>query len=63
MLELVRDSQMIVPSPMLDDDYIEKMANFYTSDAAKAIFPNLHKIPFEKWLYRQYFLNFEKSGI
>ncbi|MGG3466332.1 hypothetical protein ABES02_02030 [Neobacillus pocheonensis] len=61
MLELVRDNRMVMCFPLLDDDYIEKMANFYTSETAQVIFPNLHKIPFEKWLYRQYFLSFEKT--
>jgi hypothetical protein len=61
MLELVRDNRMFECFPLLDDDYIEKMAKFYTSETAQVIFPNLHKIPFEKWLYRQYFLNFEKT--
>lgn len=58
MLELVRDNRMVTAFPLRDDDYIEKMANFYTSETAQIIFPNLHKIPFEKWLYRQYFLYF-----
>jgi hypothetical protein len=58
MLDLVRDNRMVTAFPLLDDDYIEKMANFYTSETAQIIFPNLHKIPFEKWLYRQYFLYF-----
>jgi hypothetical protein len=62
MLKLVRDSQLLKQYPMLDDDYIEKMANFYTSECARVIFPNLHKIPFEEWLFRQYLLTFEKSG-
>lgn len=61
MLKLVRDNQLLKQYPMLDDDYIEKMANFYTSEAAKAIFPNLHKIPFAEWLFRQYVLNFENG--
>jgi hypothetical protein len=60
MLELVRDSRMVFP--VLDDEYIEKMANFYTSETAQVIFPNLHRIPFEEWLYRQYFLMFKRSG-
>lgn len=60
MLESVRDHRMFECFPLLDDDYIEKMAHFYTSETARIIFPNLHEIPFEKWLYRQYFLNFEK---
>jgi hypothetical protein len=60
MLELVRDNRMADGFPLLDDDYIERMAQFYTSDTAQIIFPNLHKLSFEEWLYRQYFLNFEK---
>jgi hypothetical protein len=59
MLQMVRDSEM-VDLPLLNDDYIERMANYYTSEAAQVIHPYLHKIPFEKWLYRQYFLDFEK---
>jgi hypothetical protein len=61
-LEVVRDNRMVKRFPMLEDNYIEKMANFYTSDAAQVIFPNLHKIPFNEWIYRQYFLTFERIG-
>ena len=61
-LKLVRDNRMLKRFPMLEDDYIEKMANFYTSDAAQVIYPNLHTIPFADWLYRQYFLMFDSIG-
>lgn len=61
VLEQVRDNRMLMVFPMLDDDYIEKMANFYTSEAALVIFPNLHHIPFSEWLYRQYFLRLEQT--
>ncbi len=61
-LKVIRDHQMLRRFPLLDDEYIEKMANFYTSEAAQVIFPNLHKIPFEEWIYRQYFLRFEEIG-
>jgi hypothetical protein len=60
LLELVRDNRMV--NPILDDDYIEKMANFYTSEAAQLIYPNLQKVPVEEWLYRQYFSRFKKIG-
>lgn len=62
MLKLVRDNHMMKKYPMLDDDYIEKMANFYTSEAANKLFPNLKSIPFGEWIYRQYLLKFEKSS-
>lgn len=60
MLKLVRDNHLIKQYPTLDDDYIEKMAKFYTSECAKVIFPNIHKIPFGEWLFRQYMLKFER---
>jgi len=44
---------------MFDDDYIEKMANFYTSEAAKRIFPNILKTPFHDWLCEQYTSEFK----
>jgi hypothetical protein len=62
MLKSERDNRMMQLYPMLDDDYIEKMANFYTSETAQIIFPHLHKIPFEEWLYRRYFLDFDRTG-
>ncbi|WP_066369284.1 hypothetical protein [Neobacillus fumarioli] len=62
MLKLVLNNQINKPFPILDDDYIEKMANFYTSEAAKVLYPDLHKIPFENWLYRQYFATFENTS-
>lgn len=46
---------------LLDDAYIEKMANFYCSEAALVIFPYLREIPFEEWLYRQYQSKFVKQ--
>jgi Fe-S cluster biosynthesis and repair protein YggX len=60
MLKLVRDNHFFKQYPTLDDDYIEKMANFYTSEFAKIIFPNIHKTPFSEWLFKQYMLKFEK---
>jgi hypothetical protein len=62
MLNLVRDNRMLKQYPMLEDSYIEKMANFYTSETAQVIFPNLHLIPFNEWIYRQYFLMFDNVG-
>lgn len=59
MLKLIRDNQMLKPVPVLDDDYIEKMADFYTSETAEIIYPSLHTVPFAEWLYRQYYLSFE----
>ena len=47
---------------MLDDDYIEHMANIYTSEEAKNIYPNIHKISFEEWLYQQYLVDFAISS-
>ncbi len=63
MLEIIRDHEMLKRFPILDDDYIEKMGEFYTSQTAEVIFPSLRKIPFEEWLYRQYFLSFGKSSL
>jgi hypothetical protein len=62
MLKSERDVQLMQLNPMLCDEYIEKMANFYTSEAAQIIFPDLQKIPFEEWLYRRYFLDFDRTG-
>lgn len=62
MLKLVRDNSAWQQYSMLDDNYIEKMANFYTSDAAKKIFPNIQKTPFYEWLCKQYISEFKKSG-
>lgn len=62
VLELIRDNQMLKRFPTLNDDYIEKMAKFYTSETAKVLFPNIDKIPFEDWIYRQYFLKFESEN-
>lgn len=63
MLRLVRNNHLLQQNPIHDDEYIEKMANFYTSEAAKTIFPNLHKTPFYEWLcLQQDDLNLEKSG-
>jgi hypothetical protein len=61
MLKLVRDNK-VKKYPILDDEYIEKMANFYTSECAKIIFPNMHKIPFSEWIFEQYMSKFEKIG-
>lgn len=61
MLKLVRDNK-VKKYPRLDDDYIERMANFYTSEFAKIIFPNIRKIPFSEWILEQYMSKFEKIG-
>lgn len=43
------------PAPMkYDDEYLNKMADFYTSENAKRIFPYIQEIPFEEWLRRCY---------
>lgn len=62
MLKLVRNEKLLKQYPLLDDGYIEKMANLYTSEIAKTSYPNIKKIPFEEWLYQQYFSNIEKIG-
>lgn len=37
----------------LNDDYIEKMADFYTSDLAEIVFPGIREVPFFEWLQAQ----------
>ena len=62
ILQSERDNRLTQLYPILDDAYIEKMANFYTSEAAQLIYPHLQSIPFEDWLYRTYFMNFDRTG-
>ncbi len=61
ILTKVYDNRKMKQMPKMEDEYIEKMAEFYTSEAALKIFPYLHDIPFERWLYQQWALRMEGS--
>jgi hypothetical protein len=59
---LALDKQMLKEYPKFPDEYIEKMARFYTSEFAVRIFPDIHSKPFEEWLLTQYMLSLKNIG-
>jgi hypothetical protein len=37
-----------------NDEYLEKMGTFYTSELAKQLFPDIQQLPFKEWIEHQY---------
>lgn len=37
-----------------DDDYLEAMGKYYTSETVTKLFPYIREIPFEEWLRRKH---------
>jgi hypothetical protein len=45
----------------IDDDYLEKMGDFFSSDFGQTIHPHFKEMRFVDWLEQQYRVNFQRS--
>lgn len=53
LVNKVRDNRLSAPI-RYDDDYIEKMGRFYTSESFGIIYPQYKEIGFKEWLDKVY---------